>query len=417
MFRALSSLGRTVTAARPRFFSTLQPADLLARFDAATASPALSTSSSPAVLLRAYALFKQARIGDASGARPGLFDPAGRAKFDAWSELRGMTREAAMASYVSEFGAATLASSGGSADGSTSPAAPAASGKGAFAKRAAGSPAALPAGTFKGKLAFVTGGGTGLGRAMATKLLQLGATVCISSRKSDVLEAAAKEMRAAVPGGVVIPFAADVRDPAAIAAALDAAAAGSGLGAPDIVINNAAGNFISPYERLSPNAVKSILDIVLAGTALVTLEAGKRMIGGGKGGVFLNITTTYAPEGSGWVAPSAMAKAGVHALTRSLAVEWGRHGIRCVGIAPGPIETEGAFSRLDPTGQFKNLLTQRLPAKRLGDTEELANLAAFLCSDHAAWMTGTVVTFDGGETAALSACSSQSQLRGKSGLC
>ena len=301
-----------------------------------------------------------------------------------------------MADYVAEFGAASGA-------GAAAAAPPPAVGRGAFAKRAAGAPPPLPAGAFSGKLVFITGGGTGLGKAMAGKFLQLGAAVCISSRKGDVLEAAAREMRAAVPGGVVVPFAADVRDPAAIAAALDAAAAATGLGAPDIVVNNAAGNFISPFERLSPNAVKSILDIVLAGTALVTLEAGKRMIAGGKGGVFLNITTTYAPEGSGWVAPSAMAKAGVHALTRSLAVEWGRHGIRCVGIAPGPIETEGAFSRLDPSGQFKGLLTQRLPAKRLGEPEELANLAAFLCSDHCAWMTGTVVTFDGGETAALSA--------------
>lgn len=403
MFRAFTLFGRA--ASRPRSFSSVQPA-LLARFEAATKAPALSASSPPSAMLRAYALFKQARAGDASGARPSLFDPTARAKFDAWAELRGMTSEKAMESYVAEFGAPAAA------DGAApTPSVGAAGGKGAFAKRATGAPSPLPAGTFSGKLAFVTGGGTGLGRAMATKLLQLGAVVCISSRKGDVLEAAAKEMRAAVPGGVVIPVAADVRDPAAIATALDAASAASGLGAPDIVVNNAAGNFISPYERLSPNAVKSILDIVLAGTALVTLEAGKRMIAGGKGGVFLNITTTYAPEGSGWVAPSAMAKAGVHALTRSLAVEWGRHGIRCVGIAPGPIETEGAFSRLDPTGQFKTLLTQRLPAKRLGDTEELANLAAFLCSDHAAWMTGTVVTFDGGETAALCASATLATVR------
>jgi 2,4-dienoyl-CoA reductase len=394
MFMRVYALARTTWRAPRRFLSAAIPAELSARFEAAAASPSLSPSSPSEHLLRAYALFKQARVGDAGGSRPGLFDPSGRAKFDAWEKLRGMSREAAMAAYVAEFGGAAA---------TPAPPAPAPGGRGAFAKRAAGGAPSLPAGAFAGKLAFVTGGGTGLGKAMATRFLQLGAAVAISSRKGDVLEAAARDMRAAVPGGVVVPFAADVRDPAAVAAALDAAAAATGLGAPDFVVNNAAGNFISPYERLSPNAVKSILDIVLAGTALVTLEAGKRMIAGGKGGVFLNITTTYAPEGSGWVAPSAMAKAGVHALTRSLAVEWGRHGIRCLGIAPGPIETEGAFSRLDPTGQFKAMSIQRLPAKRLGEPEELANLAAFLCSDYAAWMTGTVVTFDGGETAALCA--------------
>ena len=143
---------------------------------------------------------------------------------------------------------------------------------------------------------------------------------------------------------------------ARISAALDACCGAAGHGAPDIVINNAAGNFISPFERLTPNGFKTIVDIVLNGTANVTLDIGKRLIAAGKGAAFLANTTTYAGSGSAFVAPSAAAKAGVATLTRSLAAEWGRHGIRLVGIAPGPIETEGAFSRLDPTGQFKSAM-------------------------------------------------------------
>jgi 2,4-dienoyl-CoA reductase len=239
---------------------------------------------------------------------------------------------------------------------------------------------------------------------MATRLASLGATVGISSRKASVLEAAAKEMREATKGsgGDIIPLPADVRDPAAIAAALDSLETIGGKGPATLCINNAAGNFVSPYERLSPNAIKTVLEIVLHGTAYVTLEAGKRMIAHGQGGVFLNITTTYAPDGSGYVVPSAAAKAGVHALTGSLAAEWGsKYGIRFVALAPGPIETEGAFSRLDPTGQFKALLTDRLPAQRLGDPGELANLATYLLSDYASWMSGATVTLDGGEKAAM----------------
>lgn len=174
------------------------------------------------------------------------------------------------------------------------------------------------------------------------------------------------------------------------------------FGLPDIVINNAAGNFISPTERLSGNAWKTIIDIVLNGTALVTLEAGKRLIAAQKPAAFLNISTTYAKSGSAFVAPSASAKAGVEALTKSLAAEWGRYGLRFNAIAPGPIETKGAFSRLDPSGEFRSYMLQRTAAGRFGEIEELANLATYLVSDYSSWMSGEIVTFDGGETAVIS---------------
>uniref|UniRef100_A0ABI7YM14 2,4-dienoyl-CoA reductase 1 n=1 Tax=Felis catus TaxID=9685 RepID=A0ABI7YM14_FELCA len=173
-------------------------------------------------------------------------------------------------------------------------------------------------------------------------------------------------------------------------------------GHPDIVINNAAGNFISPTERLSPNAWKTITDIVLNGTAYVTLEIGKQLIKAQKGAAFLAITTIYAESGSGFVVPSASAKAGVEAMNKSLAAEWGRYGLRFNVIQPGPIKTKGAFSRLDPTGKFEKEMIDRIPCGRLGTTEELANLAAFLCSDYASWINGAVIRFDGGEEAFIS---------------
>ena len=257
----------------------------------------------------------------------------------------------------------------------------------------------LPAGTFEGQVAFITGGGTGLGKAMATTLSKLGAKVVIASRKLPVLESAAAEI-SAESGGEVLPVACDVRDVSAIKAALDACEAKFGL--PTVVINNAAGNFISPTERLSSNAFGNVVDIVLKGTASVTLEAGKRLIAAKQSATFLSISTTYADLGSGYVTPSAAAKAGVSNMVRSLGSEWGKYGLRFVGIAPGPIETEGAFSRLDPTGQFRRMMIARLPSKRLGETGELANFASYLVSPYAGWITGQVFTFDGGESTFMS---------------
>ncbi|KAK3085339.1 hypothetical protein FSP39_001791 [Pinctada imbricata] len=252
----------------------------------------------------------------------------------------------------------------------------------------------LPDGSFKGKTAFVTGGGTGLGKEMSTMLSKLGANVVISSRRKDVLEKAAAEITEKT-GNKVLAVAGDVKDPYSIEKAVDTCISEFGL--PNIVINNAAGNFISPSERLSANAWRTIIDIVLNGTALVTLDIGKRLIKAQQGAAFLSITTIYSESGSGFVTPSAAAKAGVECLTKSLASEWGRYGMRFNCIAPGPIYTEGAFSRLDPTGEFMEKVMDYIPAGRLGEKEELANLAMYLVSDYANWITGEIIRFDGGE--------------------
>ncbi|TNN25791.1 2,4-dienoyl-CoA reductase, mitochondrial [Liparis tanakae] len=180
----------------------------------------------------------------------------------------------------------------------------------------------------------------------------------------------------------------DVRDPEAVSRCVDQVESMTGL--PDVIINNAAGNFVCPSEHLSPNAWKSVTDIVLNGTAFITLELGKRLIQSQRGASFLAITTVYAESGSGFVVPSASAKAGVEALYKSLAAEWGRYGHRFNIIQPGPIRTKGAFSRLDPTGDFENQMLDRIPAGRLGTTAEISNLAAYMSSAYASWMSGAV---------------------------
>lgn len=247
----------------------------------------------------------------------------------------------------------------------------------------------------KGKTIIVTGGGTGLGKAMSTYFLSLGANVVIASRKLDVLEKAASEMQNASPGEV-LPIACDVRDAQQVDHLFKEAIAR--FGRVDGLVNNAAGNFISPTERLSANAFGTIIDIVLKGTANCTLAAGKYWIEGKVPGTILNIVTTYAFTGSAYVVPSAAAKGGVLAMTRSLAVEWGRYGIRTNAIAPGPFPTKGAWERLLPGDlaekfDFKN----RVPLKRVGEHQELANLAAYLISDFSAYVNGEVITIDGGE--------------------
>ncbi|XP_053744145.1 2,4-dienoyl-CoA reductase, mitochondrial isoform X3 [Synchiropus splendidus] len=273
----------------------------------------------------------------------------------------------------------------------------------------------LQPGSFSNKVAFITGGGTGLGRAMTSTLSQLGAQCVIASRKLDVLQQTAREISSET-GNQVHAVQCDVRDPGAVAAAVDQMESLTGL--PNVIINNAAGNFISPTERLSANAWRTITDIVLNGTAYVTLELGKRLIKSQRAASFLAITTIYAESGSGFVVPSASAKAGVEALhksvrpltslnseshsnsesvSRSLAAEWGRYGLRFNIIQPGPIHTKGAFSRLDPTGQFSGQMLKRLPVGRLGQPQEIANLAAYMSSDFATWMSGAVVRLDGGE--------------------
>jgi NAD(P)-dependent dehydrogenase (short-subunit alcohol dehydrogenase family) len=255
----------------------------------------------------------------------------------------------------------------------------------------------LKPGALRGKTILVTGGGSGLGKSMSRYFLELGARVAIASRSAARLESAAAELGEAT-GGEVLPIACDIRDYAQVEHAL--ATIIERFGALDTLVNNAAGNFISPTERLSNRAFDTIVDIVLRGTYHCTLAAGKLMIERGTRGSMLNIVATYAWTGSGYVVPSACAKAGVLALTQSLAVEWGRkHGIRCNAIAPGPFPTSGAFERLFPA-EIKQLgidPLKRIPLGRVGTHQELANLAAYLVSDYAAYVNGEVVTIDGGE--------------------
>lgn len=254
---------------------------------------------------------------------------------------------------------------------------------------------ALKDDALKGKTIVVTGGGTGLGKAMATYFSELGANVVISSRKLDVLSATAEEI-SSKSGNIVLPIACDIRNIEDVENLLKQTV--DKFGSVDTLVNNAAGNFISPTERLSANAFSTIIDIVLKGTANCTLTFGKYWIEKRQSASVLNIVTTYAFTGSGYVVPSAVAKGGVLTMTRSLAAEWGKYGIRHNAIAPGPFPTKGAWDRLLPGElaqkfDFKN----RVPLKRVGEHQELANLAAFLVSDFAGYINGEVITIDGGE--------------------
>ena len=245
----------------------------------------------------------------------------------------------------------------------------------------------------KRKNIVVTGGGTGLGKSMAERFSDLGANLVLTSRREKVINDTAKEFRKRRKKA--IPIVCDVRYPDQVESMINQAV--DQLGSVDILVNNAAGNFISPTENLSSNAFKTVVDIVLNGTFHCSQAAGKIMRKN-KSGVILNIVTTYAWTGSGYVVPSACAKAGVLAMTRSLAVEWAKYGIRTVAIAPGPFPTKGAWSRLAPPGLgIEKKMKARIPLKRLGEHSELANLASFLVSDMASYINGEVVTIDGGE--------------------
>jgi len=249
--------------------------------------------------------------------------------------------------------------------------------------------------SFKGKTIIITGGGTGLGKSMGKYLLELGANLVITSRKLDVLAKTAAELEQQT-GGKVLPLACDIRKYEEIEKVISETE--NRFGPIHGVLNNAAGNFISPTERLSHRAFDIVVDIVLKGTYYVTLAAGKNWIAKKQPGVFLNIVTTYAWTGSGYVVPSACGKAGVLALTRSLAVEWAKYKIRSNAIAPGPFPTEGAWSRLLPGDLVKKFdPAERVPLKRVGEHQELANLAAYLMSDYSGYVNGEVITIDGGE--------------------
>ena len=245
----------------------------------------------------------------------------------------------------------------------------------------------------KGKKIVVTGGGTGLGKSMATRFAELGADLVITSRRQNVIDETAKDLRE--HGVKVLAISCDVRDTEQVESMVEQTV--SEFGTIDILLNNAAGNFISPTENLSSNAFRTIVDIVLNGTFHCTQAVGKVMRKN-KSGVILNIVTTYAWTGSGYVVPSACAEAGVLAMTRSLAVEWAKYGIRTAAIAPGPFPTKGAWSRLAPPGLgIEKKMKERIPLKRVGEHIELANLATYLISDQAAYINGEVVTIDGGE--------------------
>ncbi len=254
----------------------------------------------------------------------------------------------------------------------------------------------LKADALKDKVIVVTGGGSGLGKAMSAYFLKLGAKVVISSRNLKKLQNTAVEMETET-GGIVLPVQCDVRNYDEVENMLGETL--KVFGKVDGLLNNAAGNFISPTERLSANAFDTIIDIVLKGSKNCTLAFGKHWIASKqKSATVLNIVTTYAWTGSAYVVPSATAKAGVLAMTRSLAVEWAKYGIRTNAIAPGPFPTKGAWDRLLP-GDLKDKfdIKKKVPLRRVGVHQELANLAGYLMSDYSAYINGEVITIDGGE--------------------
>jgi len=252
----------------------------------------------------------------------------------------------------------------------------------------------LPKNYYLNKNILITGGGSGLGKQMALTYSKLGGNVYILGRKETKLKDTCLEIEE-LSNNKPKYFSVDVRDTASINSIADELETNNAL--PEIVVNNAAGNFICPSEYLTTNGWNSIIDIVLKGTMNMSLAFGKRLINHQQQGIFVNISTTYAETGSAYVLPSSVAKAGCDNLTKSLSAEWGKYGIRFLSVAPGPIYTDGAFSRLDPSNKFSEIAKKNLPLGRLGEKEEIANLVSYLTTNENNWMTGQIINFDGGE--------------------
>jgi len=255
-----------------------------------------------------------------------------------------------------------------------------------------------------GEHVVVTGGGTGLGRAMATRFATLGAKVTVCGRREEPLAETVSEIEGG--GGVAEGISCNVRDPEAVEEFFTEAE--ERQGPVTRLVNNAAANFLAASEDISPNGFDAIIKTNLYGSFYCTQAAGRRWLERAEdpddghaesdAGAVLSIATTYAETGSAFVLPSAMSKAGVVAMTKSLAAEWGPAGIRLNAVGPGPFPTEGAWSRLSPPGMdLEEQMEQRVPLRRLGEPEELANLAVFLLSDLSSYMNGAFLTYDGGE--------------------
>jgi NAD(P)-dependent dehydrogenase (short-subunit alcohol dehydrogenase family) len=244
----------------------------------------------------------------------------------------------------------------------------------------------------KGKRILVTGGGTGLGKSIGRRYLELGAQLIICGRRAEVLSAAAEELRTVTSGSVTtVPC--DVRSADSVEAMMEEIWRHGPL---DVLVNNAAANFVARTDKLSPRAIDAVLSIVLHGSFYCTVACGRRWIEGQRGGSVISVATTPSFTGLAFTAPSAAAKAGVVAMTRSLAVEWGPKGIRLNAVAPGLFPTEGAWERLYPPGSQVEPQEMGVPLRRVGKHEELANLFAYLAADESAYITGDLVVIDGG---------------------
>ena len=256
-------------------------------------------------------------------------------------------------------------------------------------------PAMLPEKTFENRVGIVTGGATGIGFGIAGELARLGATVVLASRKEENLKAAVEKIREENRRNAANYHVVDVRDAEGVEAM--AAKVESDFGQIDFLVNNAAGNFIVPAEQLSTNGWNSVINIVLNGTWNCTSAVGKRMIEKKNGGVILNVIANYAWTGAPGVVHSASAKAGVLAMTQTLAVEWARHKIRLNAIAPGPVHTPGASERLFPDPNVMEGIRKTIPLRRFATLEEVANAASYLLSDYASYVTGEAFVIDGGQ--------------------